>query len=81
MIVKSPSMRGVAEEIADAYKDVTAMVDAPDASGIGEIAPMEPLICVKGRSVRCERATRVAAAVSMARHFCPPSSGDSSNGR
>jgi tRNA-splicing ligase RtcB len=49
IIVKSPSMRGVAEEAPDAYKDVAAVVDAADAAGLArKVARLEPLICIKG---------------------------------
>jgi tRNA-splicing ligase RtcB len=49
IIIRSPSMRGVAEEAPGAYKDVTAVVDAADQAGISrKVARLEPLICVKG---------------------------------
>jgi len=49
IIVKSPSLRGVAEEAPGAYKDVTAVVDAADAAGLAhKVARLEPLICIKG---------------------------------
>ncbi|RTL84078.1 MAG: RtcB family protein [Hyphomicrobiales bacterium] len=49
IIVKSPSMRGVAEEAPGAYKDVGAVVDAAEASGLArKVAFLRPLICVKG---------------------------------
>jgi tRNA-splicing ligase RtcB len=49
IIVKSPSMRGVAEEAPEAYKDVTAVVDAADAAGLArKVARSVPLICIKG---------------------------------
>ena len=49
IVVKSPSMRGVAEEAPGAYKDVAAVVDAADAAGLArKVARVEPLICVKG---------------------------------
>jgi tRNA-splicing ligase RtcB len=42
-------MRGVAEEAPDAYKDVSAVVDAADAAGLAhKVARLEPLVCVKG---------------------------------
>jgi tRNA-splicing ligase RtcB len=47
--IRCPSMRGVAEEAPEAYKDVTAVVDAADLSGLArKVARTEPLICVKG---------------------------------
>jgi tRNA-splicing ligase RtcB len=49
ILIRSPSMRGVAEEAPDAYKDVSAVVDAADAAGLArKVARLEPLICVKG---------------------------------
>jgi len=49
IVVRSPSMRGVAEEAPGAYKDVTAVVDAADRAGLTrKVARLEPLIVVKG---------------------------------
>ena len=49
IIVKSPSMRGIAEEAPEAYKDVAEVVDATDAAGLArKVARLEPLICIKG---------------------------------
>ncbi|MEJ2173376.1 MAG: RtcB family protein [bacterium] len=49
ILVKSPSMRGIAEEAPDAYKDVSAVVDAADAAGLArKVARLEPLVCIKG---------------------------------
>jgi tRNA-splicing ligase RtcB len=49
ILIKSPSMRGVAEEAPDAYKDVSAVVDAADAAGLArKVARVEPLVCIKG---------------------------------
>jgi len=49
ILIRSPSMRGVAEESPQAYKDVTAVVDAADAAGLArKVARLEPLICIKG---------------------------------
>ena len=49
ILIKSPSMRGIAEEAPDAYKDVSAVVDAADAAGLArKVARVEPLICIKG---------------------------------
>lgn len=49
IVIKSPSMRGVAEEAPDAYKDVAAVVDAADAAGLArKVARLEPLVCIKG---------------------------------
>ena len=49
ILVKSPSMRGVAEEAPGAYKDVAAVVDSADAAGLAhKVARLEPLVCIKG---------------------------------
>jgi tRNA-splicing ligase RtcB len=49
ILIRSPSMRGVAEEAPDAYKDVAAVVDAADAAGLArKVARVEPLVCIKG---------------------------------
>jgi tRNA-splicing ligase RtcB len=49
ILIRSPSMRGVAEEAPNAYKDVAAVVDAADRSGLArEVACVEPLVCIKG---------------------------------
>ncbi len=48
-IVRSPSIRGVAEEAPGAYKDVRAVVDAAGAAGLAKnVVRLAPLICVKG---------------------------------
>lgn len=45
----SPSLRGVAEEAPDAYKDVDAVVDATHAAGLArKVARLEPILCIKG---------------------------------
>jgi tRNA-splicing ligase RtcB len=49
IVIKSPSMRGIAEEAPEAYKDVSAVVDAADAAGLArKVARLEPLVCIKG---------------------------------
>jgi len=49
ILIKSPSMRGIAEEAPEAYKDVSAVVDAADAAGLArKVARVEPLVCIKG---------------------------------
>lgn len=49
IVVKSPSMRGVAEEAPGAYKDVRAVVDSARAAGLAKkVAYLVPLICIKG---------------------------------
>jgi len=47
--IRSPSMRGVAEEAPAAYKDVDAIVEITERAGLARaVARLEPLICVKG---------------------------------
>lgn len=47
--VRSPSLRGVAEEAPGAYKDVTAVVDAAQRAGLARtVARLEPMVCIKG---------------------------------
>jgi len=49
ILIKSPSMRGVAEEAPGAYKDVGAVVSAAEQAGLARrVARLRPLICVKG---------------------------------
>ncbi|MFN6960798.1 MAG: RtcB family protein [Rhodocyclaceae bacterium] len=49
ILIKSPSMRGVAEEAPLAYKDVTAVVEAAHHAGLArKVARLSPLICIKG---------------------------------
>ncbi len=49
IIVRSHSLRGVAEEAPGAYKDVGAVVDAADHAGLSRrVARLEPVVCVKG---------------------------------
>lgn len=49
IIIRSPSMRGVAEEAPAAYKDVSAVVDIADRAGLArKVARLEPVICIKG---------------------------------
>jgi tRNA-splicing ligase RtcB len=49
ILVRSPSLRGVAEEAPDAYKDVSAVVDAADTARLArKVARLEPLVCIKG---------------------------------
>ena len=49
IIVKSPSLRGVAEEAPGAYKDVSEVVMAADKAGLAKtVARLEPLIVIKG---------------------------------
>jgi tRNA-splicing ligase RtcB len=49
IVVRSRSLRGVAEEAPGAYKDVSAVVQAPHDAGISnKVARLEPLVCIKG---------------------------------
>jgi tRNA-splicing ligase RtcB len=49
ILIRSPSLRGVAEEAPGAYKDVAQVVNAAEAAGLArKIARLEPLICIKG---------------------------------
>ena len=49
IIIRSPSLRGVAEEAPLAYKDVSAVVDAADHAGLArKVVRLRPLVCVKG---------------------------------
>jgi tRNA-splicing ligase RtcB len=47
--IRSPSMRGVAEEAPEAYKSVERVVAAAEAAGLAlPVARLEPLVCIKG---------------------------------
>jgi tRNA-splicing ligase RtcB len=49
ILIRSPSMRGIAEEAPGAYKDVSEVVDAAERAGLAsKVARLEPLVCVKG---------------------------------
>jgi tRNA-splicing ligase RtcB (3'-phosphate/5'-hydroxy nucleic acid ligase) len=49
ILIRSPSLRGVAEEAPGAYKDVSAVVDAAHAAHLArKVARLEPCICIKG---------------------------------
>lgn len=49
ILIRSPSMRGVAEEAPGAYKDVSAVVEAAVQAGLSKkVARLKPLICIKG---------------------------------
>jgi tRNA-splicing ligase RtcB len=49
VLVRSPSLRGVAEEAPGAYKDVGAVVLAAERAGLARrVARLGPLICIKG---------------------------------
>ncbi|RDD61046.1 RtcB family protein [Ferruginivarius sediminum] len=47
--IRSPSMRGVAEEAPGAYKDIDAVVEVAERAGLARrVARLTPMICVKG---------------------------------
>ena len=49
ILVRSPSMRGVAEDAPGAYKDVSTVVDAANDAGLSrKVARLEPVVCIKG---------------------------------
>lgn len=49
VLIRSPSLRGVAEEAPGAYKDVDAVVRASEQAGLARrVARLRPLICIKG---------------------------------
>ncbi|MBZ0095740.1 MAG: RtcB family protein [Sulfuricella sp.] len=49
ILIRSPSLRGVAEEAPGAYKDVSAVVEASDRAGLArKVAKLKPLACIKG---------------------------------
>ncbi len=49
IIVRSASLRGIAEEAPDAYKDLDAVIDSADQAGLArKVARLTPLICIKG---------------------------------
>jgi len=49
ILVRSPSIRGIAEEAPRAYKDVDAVALAAERAGlVRRVARLRPLICIKG---------------------------------
>jgi tRNA-splicing ligase RtcB (3'-phosphate/5'-hydroxy nucleic acid ligase) len=49
IFVRSPSLRGIAEEAPGAYKDVTEVVDATDRAGLArKVAKLLPIVTIKG---------------------------------
>jgi tRNA-splicing ligase RtcB len=47
--IRSPSMRGVAEEAPGAYKDVDLVVEVAERAGLArKVARLEPFVCIKG---------------------------------
>lgn len=49
ILIRSRSMRGIAEEAPGAYKDVSEVVEATHQAGLArKVARLVPLVCVKG---------------------------------
>jgi tRNA-splicing ligase RtcB (3'-phosphate/5'-hydroxy nucleic acid ligase) len=49
IIIRSPSMRGVAEEAPGSYKDVHIVAEATERAGLAQrVARLRPLVCIKG---------------------------------
>ena len=49
ILIRSPSLRGVAEEAPGAYKDVDAVVEVAERVGLARrVARLTPLLCIKG---------------------------------
>jgi tRNA-splicing ligase RtcB len=49
IVVRSPSLRGIAEEAPLAYKDVNRVVDNAALAGLArKVARLQPVICIKG---------------------------------
>ncbi len=49
ILIRSHSMRGVAEEAPGAYKDIEEVADATEHAGLARrVAELRPLVCVKG---------------------------------
>jgi tRNA-splicing ligase RtcB len=49
IIVRSPSLRGIAEEAPLAYKDSAAVVDSAHRLGLArKVARLRPIVCIKG---------------------------------
>ena len=49
ILIRTGSLRGAAEEAPDAYKNVSAVVDAVHVAGLArKVARLKPLACIKG---------------------------------
>lgn len=49
ILVRSPSLRGIAEEAPGAYKDVDIVVRTAEEAGLARlVARLEPVVCIKG---------------------------------
>ncbi|MGK2951613.1 MAG: RtcB family protein [Thiobacillus sp.] len=48
-MIRSPSLRGVAEEAPGVYKDVSAVVESAVRAGLARrVARLKSLVCIKG---------------------------------
>ena len=48
-LIRSPSLRGVAEEAPGAYKDVTEVVEVTERAGLARrVAKLLPIVTIKG---------------------------------
>ena len=49
ILIRSPSLRGIAEEAPEAYKDVDRIADITECAGLArKVARLEPVVCIKG---------------------------------
>ena len=49
ILIRSHSLRGVAEEAPNAYKDINAVVESSHRAGLASlVAKLEPMVCIKG---------------------------------
>ncbi|MFA5529052.1 MAG: RtcB family protein [Thiohalomonadaceae bacterium] len=49
ILIRSPSLRGIAEEAPGAYKDASEVVRAAELAGLSRrVVRLEPLVCIKG---------------------------------
>jgi tRNA-splicing ligase RtcB len=49
IVIRSHSMRGIAEEAPGAYKDIDEVAEATERAGLAKrVASLRPLVCVKG---------------------------------
>jgi tRNA-splicing ligase RtcB len=47
--IRSDSMRGIAEEAPEAYKDIDAVAEATEKAGLARrVAFLRPKVCIKG---------------------------------
>ncbi|MBN1932661.1 MAG: RtcB family protein [Desulfobacterales bacterium] len=49
ILIRSRSMRGIAEEAPGAYKDIDTVIEAAEKAGLtSKVAKVKPIICIKG---------------------------------